>query len=300
MSKTISQDIAKEQISNTEQNNFEVIIQPNRSWFYIDWRGLLHYRDLLFFLVRRDFLSEYKQTILGPLWFIIQPLLMTLVFTVIFGKVARIPTDGLPPMLFYFCGLLTWRYFASCLNTTSNTFEANAHLFGKVYFPRLVVPLSVGISNLLAFAIQLITFLGFYFYFKYFTPAGMSIKPNLVIFVLPLLLLQTAAISLGVGLWMSALTAKYRDLRFLMGFLVQLWMYATPIIYPMSIIPEKWRPLAAINPMAAIVELYRYAFFGVGSLNFNYLLISIVTTIVVLFTGIFIFNKTERTFIDTV
>lgn len=296
----ISQTAVKEYISSTEQNGFEIVIQPNRSWFYIDWQGLWHYRDLLFFLVKRDFISYYKQTILGPLWFIIQPLLMTLVFTVIFGKIAKIPTDGLPPMLFYLCGLLVWRYFASCLNTTSNTFEANAHLFGKVYFPRLIVPLSVIISNLLAFAIQLVTFLGFYFYFKYFTPAGMSFKPNLVIFVLPLLLLQTAAISLGVGLWMSALTAKYRDLRFLMGFLVQLWMYATPVIYPMSIIPEKWRPLAAINPMAAIVELYRYAFFGVGSLNFNYLLISAVTTVFVLLSGVLIFNRAERTFIDTV
>jgi lipopolysaccharide transport system permease protein len=285
---------------NTEQNNLEVIIQPNRSWFYIDWRGLLHYRDLLFLLVRRDFLSRYKQTILGPLWFIIQPLLMTIVFTVIFGKVAKIPTDGLPPMLFYLCGLLAWGYFASCLKATSSSFIENAHLFGKVYFPRLVVPLSSVISNLFAFGIQLVAFLGFYFYFKNFTLAGASINPNLFIFVLPLLVLQTAAIGLGVGLWMSALTAKYQDLKFVMEFLIQLWMYATPVIYSMSVIPEKWRPVLAINPMAPILESYRYAFFGTSSLNFNYLLISAVTTVFVLLSGIFIFNKVERTFIDTV
>lgn len=283
-----------------DQHNYEIIIQPNRSWFHIDWQGLSHYRDLLFLLVRRDFVSKYKQTILGPAWFIIQPLLTTLVFTIIFGKVAKIPTDGMPPILFYLCGLLIWRYFASCLTTTSTSFTANANLFGKVYFPRLIMPLSVVISNLFAFAIQLVTFLAFLFYFKYFTVAGINIKPNLCILALPLLLLQTAAISLGVGLWLSALTAKYRDFQFLMGFLVQLWMYATPVIYPMSIVPEKWKPILALNPMAPIVELYRYAFLGTGITNLSYLIISTTTTIFVLFTGILIFNKTERTFIDTV
>ena len=266
---------------NTNQHSYEIIIQPNRSWFHIDWRGLSHYRDLLFLLVRRDFVSKYKQTILGPAWFVIQPLLTTLVFTIIFGKVAKIPTDGLPPALFYLCGLLAWRYFASCLTTTSTSFTANANLFGKVYFPRLIMPLSVVISNLFAFAIQLVTFLAFLFYFKYLTQAGIDIKPNLSIFALPLLLLQTAAISLGVGLWLSALTAKYRDFQFLMGFLVQLWMYATPVIYPMSIVQEKWKPILALNPMAPIVESYRYAFLGTGITNPSYLMISITTTIFV-------------------
>ena len=287
-------------MSDCKQNNYEITIQPNRNWFHIDWQGLLHYRDLLFLLVRRDFVSKYKQTILGPAWFVIQPLLTALVFTVIFGKVAKIPTDGLPPMLFYLCGLLSWRYFAACLNATSFTFITNANLFGKVYFPRLIVPLSTIISNLLAFAIQLVMFLGFYFYFKCFTSASVNIKPNLFIFFLPLLLLQTAAISLGVGLWMSALTAKYRDLQFLMGFLTQLWMYATPVIYPISVIPEKWRFLIALNPMSPIVESFKYAFFGTGTISLNYLLISIFITIITLLTGILVFNRTERTFIDTV
>jgi lipopolysaccharide transport system permease protein len=278
----------------------EIIIQPKRKWLYIDWRGLLHYRDLLFFLVRRDFVSRYKQTILGPLWFIVQPLLMTLVFTVIFSRVAGISTDGLPPVLFYLCGLLAWTYFANCLKANSTTFTDNAHLFGKVYFPRLVVPLANTISNLFAFAIQLATFLVFYFYFKYFTRSETVIRPNLLILTMPLLLLGTAAISLGVRLWISALTAKYRDLKFLMEFLIQLLMYATPVIYPVSVIPQKWRLLAALNPMAPIVESYRYAFFGTASLSPPYLLMSAVTAVVVLLTGVLVFNRTERVFIDTV
>lgn len=285
---------------NTEQENFEIIIRPNRSWFYIDWQGLLHYRDLLVLLVRRDFVARYKQTVLGPLWFIIQPLLMTLVFTVIFGNVAKLPTDGVPPMIFYLCGLLAWTYFASCLGSTSTSFISNAGLFGKVYFPRLIVPLSVIISNLFAFAIQLGTFLAFFAYFKYFTAAGASIHPNLLILALPLFLLQTALLSLGFGLWLSALTAKYRDFTFLMGFLTQMWMYATPIIYPISMIPEKWQYIAFLNPMASVVESYKYAFFGIGVVELNYIVISAAVTIIVLLSGILIFNRAERTFIDTV
>lgn len=285
---------------NNKNNSYEVIIKPNQNWFYIDLKGLFYYRDLLFLLVRRDFVARYKQTILGPAWFIIQPLLTTVVFTVIFSKVARISTDKLPPILFYLCGLLIWDYFARCLNSASSALVANAHLFEKVYFHRLVAPLSNVISNLFAFAIQLTTFLGFYFYFKYFTKAGININPNLFILILPLLVLQTAAFALGVGLWLSALTAKYRDFLFLMGFLTQLWMYGTPLIYPVSIIPAHWRFIMAINPMAAIVDLYRYAFFGTLSLSFKYLMFSTCGTVVVLFTGVLIFNRAARTFIDTV
>ncbi|OQX19301.1 MAG: ABC transporter permease [Candidatus Altiarchaeales archaeon A3] len=284
----------------TEQENFEIIIKPNKSWFYIDWQGLLHYNDLLFLLVKRDFVAKYKQTILGPLWFIIQPLMMTLVFTIIFGNIAKLPTDGVPPMIFYLCGLLAWTYFANCLIATSTLFVDNAALFGKVYFPRLVVPLSIVISNLFAFAIQLATFLAFFVYFKYFTEAGAVIQPNLFILVLPLLLIQTALFALGFGLWLSALTAKYRDLTFVMGFLIQIWMYATPIIYPISMIPEKWQYVAFLNPMVSVVESYKYAFFGTGVVELNYLLLSAAVTVIVLLTGILVFNRTERTFIDTV
>lgn len=286
-------------MNNAKQNSYEVVIKPNRNWFYIDWKGLLHYRDLLWLLVRRDFVSRYKQTVLGPIWFILQPLVTTIIFTIFFNGVAKIPTDSLPPTLFYLCGLLIWDYFSRCVNSTSVSLISHAHLFEKVYFPRLIVPLSSTLSNLFAFAIQLISFLGFYIYFKYFTSAGVYIKPNIFIIYLPLLLLQVVLFALGVGLWVSALTAKYRDLSFMMGFIVQLWMYATPVIYPVSVIPANYRFILALNPVAAIIDLYRYAFFGTVYLSYKYLLISIGTTVFVLFSGLLAFNRVERTFVDT-
>jgi len=282
------------------ETDVEIVIKNNTNWFYIDWQGLLRYRDLILLMVRRDFVSQFKQTILGPAWFILQPLLMTLVFTVIFGKIAKMSTDGTPPMLFYLCGLLGWRYFADCFKANSATFVTNLSLFSKVYFPRLIVPLSVIISQLLTFFIQLVTFICFYIYFKYCTSMGNTFSVNIYIFLFPLLLLQTAALSLGMGLWMSALTAKYRDLRFLMTFFTQLWMYATPVIYPISIIPDKWKFIVLINPMASVVEAYRYMFLGSGTIHGSYLVVSIFITIFIFLTGILIFNKTERTFIDSV
>ncbi|MFO7870993.1 MAG: ABC transporter permease [Kiritimatiellia bacterium] len=286
----------------------EIVIEPGGKWVRIPWREVLRYKDLLFLLVRRDFVSKYKQTVLGPLWFIIQPILMTLVFTVIFGKVAKIPTDKLPPMLFYLCGMLGWRYFSMCLGGTSSTFVSNARLFGKVYFPRLVVPLSVVISNLLAFAIQFGTFIAFWVFFKYFTSAGARFHLTSYVFLLPLLLIQSAAIGLGVGLWMSALTAKYRDFAHLSGFLTQIWMYATPVVYPLSEVIkflenkewEQWSWLPAVNPMTGIIECYRMAFLGKGTVEPMYLLVSAAMTVVLLFSGILIFSRSERTFIDTV
>ena len=294
--KAPNQDAARPQ----QPQNYEIIIQPNRSWWHIDWQGLVHYKDLLYLMVRRDFLSQYKQTILGPSWFIIQPVLTALVFTVIFGNFANIPTDGAPPLLFYLCGLLGWTYFANCFSGTSNSFIANAHLFGKVYFPRLIPPLATILTYLLAFSIQLCTFLAFFVYFKLFTAPGASVQPNLLIALLPVLLLQTAAFGLGVGLWMSVFTAKYRDLTFLTGFIVQVWMYATPVIYPVSLIPAKWKALVMLNPMAPIVETYKYAFLGAGSFEVGYLLLSAAITVFVLITGLLVFNKVERTFIDFV
>ena len=260
----------------------------------------MQYRDLLYLLVRRDFVAKYKQTILGPLWFVLQPLMTTIVFTVIFGKVARIPTDGLPPMLFYLCGMLAWGYFAQCLGGTSTTFLSHAYLFSKVYFPRLVVPLSVILSNLIAFAIQLVTFLCFWIWFKLFTAAGPSFHLTGLLLALPALLLQTAAIGLGFGLWMSALTAKYRDFAHLSSFLTQLWMFATPVVYPLSEVPEAWRWVIAANPMTGIVESYRRAFLGAGTVEPLYMAISAATTLIVLVTGIVVFSRVERTFVDTV
>lgn len=276
------------------------IIEPNRSWLRIPWRELMHYRDLWFLLVRRDFVAKYKQTILGPLWFIIQPLLMTVMFTIVFGKIAGIPTDGLPRMLFYLCGMLAWSYFAECIRATSTIFVTNANLFGKVYFPRLIVPLAIVTSNMIAFVIQLITFVCFWVYFKFFTDAGLHFHATIGLIALPLLLLQTACIALGVGLWMSSMTAKYRDFVHLTGFMTQLWMYATPVVYPLSEVPEKWRWVAQINPMTGIVETYRYAFLGAGTVSVGTLAVSAVTTVVLLLSGILIFSRTERTFIDTV
>ena len=278
-----------------------VVIQPSKGLLHIDWRELVEYRDLLLLMVRRDFLSKYKQSILGPAWFVIQPLLTTIVFTVIFGRVANLPSDGMPKMLFYLCALVPWNYFAANLNSTSTTFTANIGLFGKVYFPRLIIPLSVVVSNLIVFTIQLLTFLGFFIYFKFFSTAGPLIRPNLELALTPLLLLQIAVFSLGVGLAISALTAKYRDLAYAMGFLVQLWMYATPIVYPLSIVTRPgWRTIAALNPMTAIVESFKHAFLGAGTVDVRYTAISVGITLGVLFLGLVLFSRAERTFVDTV
>lgn len=276
----------------------EVVIRPSRSWFQLDLKALWHYRDMLRFLVMRDFVSKYKQTILGPAWFVIQPLLMTLVFTVIFGRVAGLSTDGLPQPLFYLCGMLGWTYFATCFQGTSTQLITNANLYRKVYFPRMVVPISVVVSNLIAYAIQLVTFLCFWAYYHFFTDAGESFGIDWTLAFLPLVILQTAAFSLGVGLWMSALTAKYRDLQQISAFLIQVWMYVTPVIYPTSVIPEHLRWLVFLNPMAAIVEAYRGMFLGVATLTTTDVWVSATLTLFVLLSGILIFNRIQRDFVD--
>jgi lipopolysaccharide transport system permease protein len=280
--------------------DYELTIRPTRGWFHLDLAEIWRYRDLLFLLVNRDFVAKYKQTILGPLWFIIQPLMMTVVFTIIFGKVAGIPTDGLPPMLFYLAGVLGWSYFAQTLQSTSATLVANAGIFDKVYFPRLVVPLSSVISNLLAFAIQLATFVCFWGWFKFFTAAGAGFGITGAIVWFPLLVVQIAALSLGVGLWLSALTAKYRDFTFLSAFIIQIWMYATPVIYSLSQIPPKWQWLAVANPMAMPVEAIRFMFLGQGVVVPAYFAVSIAMTAGLVVTGVLLFNKVEKTFVDTV
>ncbi len=278
-------------------SDWTTIIRPRTGWFDIDLQELWHYRDLIKIFVYRDFVVYYKQTILGPLWFLIKPLFTTLVFTLVFNNIAKIPTDQIPPMLFYMSGTILWNYFSTCLNSTSNTFVANASLFGKVYFPRLVVPVSVVISNMIQFAIQFLLFLGF---FLFFFMKGSAIHPNIGILLTPLLILHMAALGLGVGMIISSLTTKYRDLTFLFEFGVQLWMYATPIVYPLSQIPEAWRGLYVLNPMVSIVELFRLFFLGTSSLQPMHYLISLGVTVVLLATGILIFNKVERSFMDTV
>jgi len=276
---------------------WDLIIQPRKRWFDLHLRDLWRYRDLISLFVKRDFVTFYKQTILGPLWYIIQPVLITIVFTVIFGKIARISTDGLPPFLFYLAGNVAWGYFANCLHQTSNTFVRNAGIFGKVYFPRLTVPLSIVIINLVKFGIQLILFLGFYFYF---IASGSPIRPNLLVLLLPILVFQMAVLSLGSGILVSSLTTKYRDLTFVMSFAVQLWMYASSVIIPASSIPQKYQPVYMLNPMASVIEAFRYAFLGKGIVNPAYVITSWAITMLVLLGGIILFSRIEKSFMDTV
>jgi lipopolysaccharide transport system permease protein len=283
--------------SSENDSNWTTSIRPHSGWFDINLKEIWSYRDLILLFVRRDFVAYYKQTILGPLWFFLQPLFTTIVFTIIFGKIANIPTDGLPQMLFYMAGIVTWNYFSSCLTQTSNTFVTNAGIFGKVYFPRLAVPISVVITNLLTFAIQFGLFLVFMLYFYL---NGSSIQPNIWILLAPFLLIQMAALGLGMGILVSSMTTKYRDLAFAVGFGVQLWMYATPVVYPLSQIPEKWQWLIALNPMTSIVETFRYAFLGAGTVQLMLLGISLGMTIIILAAGIILFSRVQKTFMDTV
>jgi lipopolysaccharide transport system permease protein len=276
---------------------YEWAIQPQRNLLDLRLSELWKYRDLVMLFVRRDFVSVYKQTILGPLWYLIQPLLTTVIFTFIFGQVASLPTDGLPQFLFSMSGTVIWAYFAACLTKTSETFVQNANLFGKVYFPRLAVPVSILISNLITFAIQLALFMLFVLFFIL---RGSSVQPNLWILFVPLLVLMMAGLGLGFGILISSLTTKYRDLRFLVTFGVQLLMYATPVIYPVSSIPERFQWVILANPMTSIVEAFRYAFLGAGTLNLGHLLYSFVFMLVAVALGALVFNRVEQTFMDTV
>jgi len=273
------------------------VIRPKRGFLDLRLRELWRARDLIMLFVWRDFVSLYKQTILGPLWYLIQPLLTTIVFTVIFGNVAKLPTDGLPPFLFYMAGTVIWSYFSSCLTKTSDTFISNAQLFGKVYFPRLAVPISILLSNLITFAIQFAFFLIF---MGYFALSGSVLQPNGWILLMPVLVVIMAGLGLGLGIIVSSLTTKYRDLRFLVQFGVQLLMYATPVIYPISTIPQRFQWIILANPMTPIVEVFRYAFLGSGEVNLPNLAYSFGFMLVVLFIGAVIFNRVEATFMDTV
>jgi len=279
---------------------YELIIEPTRGWFHIPWRDLAHYRDLLLILVKRDFIAQYKQTILGPLWFLLQPLLTTLVFTVIFGQIARLGTDGVPPALFYLCGMVPWNYFSGCLTGTGAAFTANAPLFSKVYFPRLIIPLSMVASKFMALIVQGVLLVLFWIYFNTFTPAGENLAVSWRMLWIPMILLQTAAVGLGTGLCLAALTAKYRDFTVLSGFLVQLWLYATPVIYTYSTIPEKWRIWVALNPMSGVVESFKWSILGVGTPDAKPIYLSIAGTIVFLVAGLGFFTKVEKTVVDTI
>jgi lipopolysaccharide transport system permease protein len=281
----------------SDEQDWTLVIRPKTRWFDLHLADLWRYRDLVMLFVRRDFVSVYKQTILGPLWFIIQPLLTTLTYTLIFGNIAQLSTDGLPKILFYLSGVTAWNYFSDCLVTTSDTFNANSGIFGKVYFPRLAVPVSIVISNLIKFGIQLLLFLTFY---SYFLARGTAIHPTLALLLLPALLLLMACLGLGCGIIVSSLTTRYRDLRFLVQFGAQLLMYSTPVIFPLSKLPDKYRWVMLANPMTPVIETFRHAFLGTGTFSWRFLGISAIATSLILAAGVLLFNKVEKTFMDTV
>lgn len=272
-------------------------ITPFNSVFDIRLNEVIRYKDLLFLLVRRDIVATYKQTVLGPLWFFIQPLLTTMVFYLVFSRIAGISTHSVPPVLFYLSGLILWNYFAECLNKTATVFKDNAGVFGKVYFPRLIMPLSIVISNLIRFSIQLLLLIIVIFFYSF---NGYAIKVNVFIVAFPILIFLMAIIALGLGMLISALTTKYRDLIFLLSFGVQLLMYATPVIYPMEGLPLNIRKLIEFNPLSSIIESFRYIFTGVGTWDWSNLTYSFAFAIILLTLGIVIFNRVEKTFMDTV
>lgn len=276
---------------------WDLIIRPKTGWFDLHLADLWRYRDLTFLFVWRDFVAQYKQTILGPLWHLIQPLLTTALFTLVFSRVAQLSTDTLPPILFYMAGVTCWNYFAECLTRASGTFIQNAAIFGKVYFPRLSVPISVVLSNIIKFAIQFALFLAFMgFYYS----QGAAVHPNIYVLLTPVLLLIMAALGLGLGIIVSSLTTKYRDLHVLVTFGVQLLMFVTPVVYPVSMVSQQYRWLILANPMTALVETFRYAFLGAGTFDLWHLIYSGGVTFVILCIGVVLFNHVERTFMDTV
>ncbi len=282
-----------------EEEWYEVIT-PQKNFLEFNFKELYDYKDLLKLFVRRDFVSVYKQTILGPLWFFIQPLFTTLIYVVIFGKLAEISSEGIPRPLFYLCGITCWNYFSDCLIKTSTTFTANASIFGKVYFPRLILPISIIFSNLIKFGVQFLLFLAF---LTYYVVVVENVEPNLTILIFPLLILLMGGLGLGIGIIISSLTTKYRDLNFLVSFGVQLLMYATPIVYPLSVAKEQlgsYSWVLLVNPMTSVVEAMKYAFLGQGEFNLSYLGYSLVFMLLILFIGIGVFNRVEKTFMDSV
>ena len=282
---------------NKEYEDWTLVIKGHSSLFDIKFNDLWRYRDLLLMFVKRDFVSFYKQTVLGPLWFFIQPIFTTLVFTFVFGNLAKISTDGLPQQLFYLSGITAWNYFLDCLTKTSTVFKDNAAIFGKVYFPRLIMPLSIVASNLVRFGVQLVLFLTM---MAYFGIQGANFHVTYAIFIFPLLVILMALLGLGLGLIITAMTTKYRDLSFLVTFGVQLLMYGTTVIYPLSAAPEKYKKIIELNPMTGIIEAFRFAFLGKGEFTVWSIGYSALVTIIVLFLGIVIFNKTEKNFVDTI
>lgn len=277
--------------------DFTTIIKPKNKLFEVDFKEIWQYKDLFAMFVKRDIVTQYKQTILGPTWFFIQPALTTIMYMVVFGGIAKISTDGIPEPLFYLSGIVLWQYFSDCLNKTSSTFTTNQAIFGKVYFPRIIVPLSTVFSNLVRMGIQILLFLGVY---AYYYIIGASISLNIYALLIPVLILMLAGLSLGFGIIISSMTTKYRDLTILFTFIVQLWMYATPVIYPLSEMPTKYQWIIALNPLTSIFEAFKYGVLGNGTFSWLQLGYSFGFMVVLLAVGIVVFNKVQRSFMDTV
>jgi len=282
---------------NSIKEEWTKIIRPPSGWFNIDIKRIWHYRDLIKLFVYRDFVIYYKQTILGPIWWVIQPLFTSGIFTLIFGKIAKIPTDEIPAILFYMSGVIIWNYFSNSLLEISRTFVKSATMFGKVYFPRMVIPISIVISEFFKFLIQFSVFLLIYSIFLF---KGSHITVNWMIIFLPLFIIQTGLLALGFGIIAASFTTKYRDLILAVNFLVQLWMYATPVVYPLSLLPEKWKILSILNPMTQVIESFRLAMLGAGTVTATAIIINIFITLLVLITGIILFSRVEKNFMDTV
>ncbi|MEI6753684.1 MAG: ABC transporter permease [Paludibacter sp.] len=276
---------------------YNTVIKPKNKLFEVDFKEIWQYRDLFSMFVKRDIITQYKQTILGPAWFFIQPFITTIMYMVVFGGIAKIPTDGLPQPMFYMAGIVCWQYFADCLNKTSSTFTTNQAIFGKVYFPRLIVPLSTVASGLVRMGIQFLLFAAVY---VYFIITGVHVAPNIYILLLPLIIIMLAGLSLGFGIIISSMTTKYRDLTILFTFIVQLWMYATPIIYPLSTMSPKRQWIMALNPVTSLVETFKYGTMGTGTFSWGQLGYSFGFMVVLLGIGIVVFNKVQRSFMDTV
>ncbi|HMI07329.1 MAG TPA: ABC transporter permease [Flavobacterium sp.] len=286
---------------NNHQEDWDLVIKGHTSLFDLKFNDLWRYRDLLLMFVKRDFVSFYKQTVLGPLWFFIQPIFTTIVFTFIFGNLAGMGTDGLPQYLFYLSGITAWNYFSDCLTKTSTVFKDNANIFGKVYFPRLIMPLSIVVSNLVRFGVQLILLVLVMMYFGFVKDFDFNFSPAILFF--PVLVLLMALLGLGFGLIITAMTTKYRDLTFLVTFGVQLLMYGTTVIYPLSEAKKRFSDMAwliELNPMTGIIEAFRFCILGRGEFTIQSIGYSAIVTVVVMFLGIIIFNKTEKNFVDTI
>lgn len=284
-------------MAETKSMEYTTVIKPRNRLFAVDFKEIWNYRDLLMMFVKRNIITQYKQTILGPTWFFIQPALTTIMYMIVFGGIAKISTDGLPQPLFYLAGIVCWQYFSDCLNKTSSTFTENQGIFGKVYFPRIIVPLATVTSNLVRMGIQFFLFVAVY---VYYIIIGVDLTPNVYILLIPVLILMLAGLSLGFGIIISSMTTKYRDLTILFTFIVQLWMYATPVIYPLSTMPADKQWIMAINPVTSIIETFKFATMGVGTFSWGMLGYSFGFMIVLMAIGIVVFNKVQRSFMDTV